>query len=304
MPNTLAHIGIQTLVARSLIKSADVKWIWASCVIPDLPWILQRAIRTASPDISVYDVRLYAIAQSSLLVCLILCAALAAWSKRPSRTFAILGLGCLAHLVLDALQTKWGNGVHLFAPVSWDLLNFGLFWPEDMITWVLTAFGIGMALYAWMRLPRDVDDLRRPRGGWLTMTMAMLFLYALVPFCLIGDVAASNSHHVATLQSGDARTGQVVAFDRAKALPRPDAQSQRLLAWTRETFLLTADAPPMSGLVSLQGRFTDPQTIEITALHIHSTGVRGALSYIGLGLVMVWWIACAVCARRRRTGLW
>ena len=155
MPNTLAHIGVQFLVARTLIRSADVKWIWASCIIPDLPWILQRALRATLPDVSAYEVRLYAIAQSSFAVCLILSIALAIWSVRPARVFAILGLGCLTHLLLDSLQTKWANGVHLFAPVSWDLLNFGLFWPEDAITFALTAFGVAMAFFAWMRIPRD-----------------------------------------------------------------------------------------------------------------------------------------------------
>ena len=46
------------------------------------------------------------------------------------------------HLVLDALQTKWGSGVHFFAPVSWTSTNWGLFWPESIVTYGLTTLGV------------------------------------------------------------------------------------------------------------------------------------------------------------------
>ena len=46
MPNTLAHLGVQALVTRTLLPRAELRWIALGCVIPDLPWIAQRALRT------------------------------------------------------------------------------------------------------------------------------------------------------------------------------------------------------------------------------------------------------------------
>jgi hypothetical protein len=67
---------------------------------------------------------------------------LTAVTTRPRWVLAILALGSFLHLLLDALQTKLANEVHVFAPVSWDLLIFRLFWPEDVPTLALTRFGL------------------------------------------------------------------------------------------------------------------------------------------------------------------
>ena len=71
MPNTLAHIGLQGLATRKLLRDADLKWIYLSCIIPDVPWIIQRLVRYVIPNIDLYDLRLYAIVQASFLFCLL-----------------------------------------------------------------------------------------------------------------------------------------------------------------------------------------------------------------------------------------
>ena len=131
MPNTIAHIAVQTLISRGLLRGADFKWILAGCVLPDIPWIAQRAVAGLAPEFPAIPLRLYTAVQSSLIVTLILGVALAFLSRRPVQTFAILALGVVLHLLLDATQTKWANGVLLFAPFSWDLLNFCLLYTSD-----------------------------------------------------------------------------------------------------------------------------------------------------------------------------
>ena len=121
MPNTLAHLGVQLALTRCVMRQADPKWIYAGCVIPDLPWIARRILDASLSGLNAYDLRLYAIAQSSLVCSLLACGALAALSRTPLASFAVLGLGAGIHLLLDACQIKWANGVHLFAPVSWEL---------------------------------------------------------------------------------------------------------------------------------------------------------------------------------------
>ena len=290
MPNTLAHLGIQTLITRAVIRRADVKWIWAGCVLPDLPWILQRAGRALVPDLSPYDLRLYAIAQSTLLLCLVLSAALACFADQPRRVFTILGLGSVMHLLLDALQTKWANGVHLFAPFSWELLNFGLFWPEDAPTWILTGLGLAMALYAFIRPPDRAGDLVRPRGGRLAAFAILAALYLGGPVALMAGPLAADNHFVATLQAIEDRPGRGVAFDRNRLLRNGEAAE--LIAWTGEHFAVSGTLPETDIMASVRGRFQDHRTVEIAAFHEHSSGLRDLASYLGLGLVLAWWGCC------------
>ena len=69
MPNTLAHLGVQGIATRSVLRDADLKWIYLGCIIPDVSWIIQRLVRYVIPNIDLYDLRLYAIVQASLLFC-------------------------------------------------------------------------------------------------------------------------------------------------------------------------------------------------------------------------------------------
>ena len=100
MPNTLAHFGVQGLITHTIIKDADPKWIAFGCLIPDLSWILQRAIAELLPQGDAYELRLYAIAQASLFISLLLCGAAALISAAPSKICRILALNVLLHLLL------------------------------------------------------------------------------------------------------------------------------------------------------------------------------------------------------------
>ncbi len=56
------------------------------------------------------EVRPYWIAQASWAGSLPMCGALASLSARPGWAFLLLAGNAFAHLLLDALETKWGNG--------------------------------------------------------------------------------------------------------------------------------------------------------------------------------------------------
>ena len=127
MPNTLAHIGIQTVLQRSVAPRVQLRWVVVAAAIPDIPWILQRAAATILPSVDIVDLRSYAIIQSSLFFCIILSIALGAFAERFTQTSAILVSGSFLHLILDAMQTKWANGAQFFAPFDWDVVNWGVF---------------------------------------------------------------------------------------------------------------------------------------------------------------------------------
>jgi hypothetical protein len=286
MPTTLAHLGVQTGITRALIKDADLKWIALGAMIPDIPWIVQRLAWSAPITIPPYDVRLYAIVQSSLFFSLIVSAALAVLARRPTPTFAILSLGSLLHLILDAMETKWGNGVHFFAPVSWHQSSFALFWPEGLIACLLSLAGGLFMIYAWNRLPVAPVILAWPplRHGLLS---AVLFVsYLGLPLLLMSGPQAADNHYVKTLRVASERAGRSVEIDRPSYRKQPDS---KLRIFTGEEFDVRGLEPTSSGTVSVQGRFVDRNTIEIANYQAHPPGVRDAASYAGLALVVAVW---------------
>lgn len=281
MPNTLAHLGVNALATRGLLRGADLKWIWAGCVLPDLPWIGQRLARAVAPDAWAIDIRAYAIAQSSLFITLVLAVSLALLSRAHWRTFQILALGALLHLLLDATQTKWANGVVLFAPFDWHLLNLGWYWPEDAMTWALSGLGAVYAIRAFIR-ERPVAAPRPARPAWAA---PVLLTYLALPVAFMPAVERADLHFVRTLAHPHARPGQRVEIDRNALTP-----GGHLRVWTGERLRLSGTLPAAPATVSVRGRFTAPDQIAVTALHTHPPGLRDYLSYAGLLIVAGWWL--------------
>jgi hypothetical protein len=288
LPNTLAHLGLQTLTTRVAFRAPDPKWIYLGCVIPDLPWIIRRVVFALFPNVDWVDLRLYSIAQASLAVSLLLCGALALMSTSPKRIFAILSLNALLHLLLDALQIKWGNGVHLFAPFSWKIWNLGLFWPEGATTVVLTGAGLGIVLWAYWRGVEEPVGLSIEKPIRLILAAVLLSAYAVLPWMLSASVEASDSHFLHTIQSGPARAGQPVALDRTEFTD--DGDSATLLLYNGEYVAVAGKIPPHSGVVSIQGRFGDRDTVVIEEFHAHAGRLRDLGSYVGLALVLLAWL--------------
>lgn len=288
MPNTLAHLGAQGLASRGLLGPADLRWVLLGCVLPDVPWILHRLDLLLLPGFDPYALRLYAIAQASLLCCWVLAAGLCLFSSIPRRAFAVLALGSLLHLVLDALQTKWGNGVHLFAPLSWKLWNAGLFWPEAPMTLALTAFGLGYGLWAVARRPGPRDAVHWPGARRGAVALGLLALYLALPALLRAGPEAEDNHFVRTLRARESRTGREVEFDRASYVRHESGDRLRFFAG--EELALVGPTPARSGSVSVRGRFLDPDTLEVLELHDHSGFPRDAAAGVGLLLVAAAWI--------------
>ena len=116
MPNTLAHFAVQGPLTQLALRQADARWVVIGCVVPDIPWILRRAIGSLGLPVDPYSLRLYAIVLSSLLFCLIVSALIAALSVRRSlliwgsRSSQYCGLryrrrGCLGGGIEDLLDS-------------------------------------------------------------------------------------------------------------------------------------------------------------------------------------------------------
>lgn len=287
MPDVLGHMGVQAAVTRLLIRNADPKWIYVGCVIPDLPWIGLRVASAVGVPVDPYDTRLYFIGQASLACCLLLSAGLALLSTAPKATFAVLGLNSLFHLLLDPIQIKWGNGVHLLAPFSWKPLTGGLFWPDDLPSYVLTAFGAGYALLAWRKgWGTPVGLSFASRSTWLTATV-LIVLYLVSPVALTSGPEAADADYMRTLRDTSARSGRVVEFDRSLVIHRGSGDVLRTFAG--EDLKLDANPLNRSGIASVRARFRSRDTLEIVDLHFHRPWLRDVSSAIGLAWIVFLW---------------
>jgi hypothetical protein len=299
MPNTLVHIGIHLPLTRGILRRSDPKWILLGCAIPDLPWILQRVVRAALPGVDPLDLRLYATAQASLFFCLILSAAAAFLSRHPVRTFAVLASGSALHLFLDALEIKWGNGVHFFAPLSWRMIQFGFFRPESPVVSGFTLLGLGMLGTLGFRKWPTPSDRRKSKPGPTSgrIAGALLAGYFLLPLPLLSGPERADNHFVGTLRNPDERTGKPIALDRTRWRP---GEGFRIFAG--EVLVAEGMDGVPAGTVSVRGRFVAPDRIWVLDLRRHPSGLREAASYVGLAGIAAVWIAAAFVRFRNEKG--
>ncbi len=173
MPNTLVHFAAQGAASRALWRRLDPRFLYLGCVLPDLPWILRRAVVAFGVPVDAFDLRLYTMGLASLAITLLLAAAVAVATTAPRRVFAWLGLNALLHLLLDATEIKFGNGVHLLAPFSWRMTSFELLPGESPVYVLLTIAGVLLVLWDIARR-RDgaVGWERRPRSWAVAAALA------------------------------------------------------------------------------------------------------------------------------------
>jgi hypothetical protein len=193
VPNTLVHFAVQGAASHGLWRRVDPRWIYLGCLLPDLPWILRRAVVAFVPPVDIFDLRLYTMAQASLAGTLLLCAALALLTRAPRLVLAVLGANALLHLLLDATEVKWGNGVHLLAPFSWRMTSFDLLAGESPLYLVLAVAGAALLAWEIARRPRatlalDLGPARLAAAG------ALLVAYFVAPLPFLGAIEASDSY--------------------------------------------------------------------------------------------------------------
>ncbi len=288
MPNALAHLGVNGLATKPVIKSADLKWVYLGAIIPDIAWILQRVIKVIYPSVNGYDLRLYAIIQASLLFSIILSFWFSSFSKNQLRAFIILSIGSFLHLLLDACQIKWANGVLLFAPFSWKLLEFGFFWPESWATYLITLFSLSYVIVYWEKAIAKAPDLEIRSVKYHSVYLLVLLSYFILPFTMMQGPLNANDHYVKTLRNYNNRSGKYIEFDRRKIFSKDG--TLYLHTFANENIKLTGKGLPSQATVSIKGKFADNNTIKVSRFHIHSVIFRDGASYAGLTLVLLIWV--------------
>ena len=281
------HIGVQAALSLPSKRPGLTSWVLLGCVIPDLPWVLKRVLSAVS-GLDGTLLALYAIVQSTLLFSVVLALAVSLLARSPLSVWLVVSANCLVHLLLDAIEIKPGNGVHLFAPMSWELVNFGLFWPEDWQIVVLSGLGIAVALLLtfnvdrYLARPQICLDRRR-----VLAAVAVGVLYFIAPLALLDRPLEADNRYLQTLSEEGQRTGKIVRFDRDRLAYRDGRVI--VVTGTGAEFALVGEALPTNGVVSLEGRFIDQSTIEVTMIHVNRSAFRDWASIAGLLFVGIIW---------------
>jgi hypothetical protein len=296
MPNTLAHLGVGGAATRAVINKADLKWAYFACVIPDLPWILQRITHIFIPRVSPYDLRLYVIVQSTLLFSIIFSLAFASLSKDFLKTFLILAFGCLIHLLLDSLQKKWANGAQLFAPFNWSLLNFDLFWPESLPTYLITLFGLFYFLVTFKDgISAPLNLVLKSSKRWIVFATAIV-LYSLVPLLILNQPFNADNHFVKTIENVKERPGKYFEVDRRAY--KFENGTAILNTFAGEDIELKGINLKSKETLSIRAKFIDEHTAKVIEYHVHSPFFRDGTSYLGLLLVLIFCITAVYKNRK------
>jgi len=285
MPSTLGHIAVQGVLIRPAFPRMAARWLLLGAVLPDLPWIVKRMTRFALPSIDPYDARVYFLIQASLFFCLLLAGVLAALSRRPRLVFGCLGLSSLLHLLTDAAQIKWGVGVHVLAPITWEPLKYGFFWPESLPAILLALAGVVVVVFEWRRPPERDWGLPVP-GGRKAGAVVLATTYLLLPLAFMTAAEAPDNHMIATLRDIESRPGKPVELDRVFFRPEDGGYVK---IFSAEKLKVVGQLPDGPCSVSIRGRFLDSRTVEIQEIHRHLLFWRDAASYVGLLLVALIW---------------
>lgn len=293
MPNTLCHIGIQAPLNGIVLQKQDLLWVVIACIIPDIPWITLKLL-LSSGAVSPYEARLYCTAQASFLFALILSGAVALLMRSSAKIFLILTVNCFFHLALDSMQIKWGNGVHIIAPLSWEMFHIDLFWPEFVGTIILTGVGFSYLLLNWEKLRKNRIFFTHHRVKLLA-SFFLIAAYLTGPLHFKPQLEAADTYYIATMRNVAERTGKPIELDRA----RYQASTRKARVYTGETFTLTGTLPAESGRVSFRGVFTTPDTIVCSDYH-RSSDYRDYVSLLGLFMACVLLIQSLLFANFRK----
>lgn len=296
MPNTLVHIGVQGLGNKLILKKIDMKWVFLGCIIPDIPWIFRHALIALLPGINLYDVTLYTSVQASLLFSILLSLAFALLSAKPRLVFGILAFNSIFHLLLDATEIKWGNGVFLLAPITWQLTSLEWVWPDDVSILILSLGGLVVGVWALMHPASKSIDIRFKPHGRLVAAFFLLTIYAFSPLALRNGPLTVDYLSITTLHETERRIGREVRMDRSSYQHR--ASGDVVITLANEPLRVIGEMRARSPQVTLIGEFVDIDAIRIHQLHEFHYPWRDFASYIGLGLIMVYWVVAF--ARRRR----
>ena len=198
------------------------------------------------------------------------------------------------HLGLDSLQIKPGSGVHLLAPFDWGSPPWGLVSPGDWSEMILGAVGLLVVAIVWSSAVRETPELTSDRSRWL-MAGGLALVWMALPLSMMASAERADVAYVSTLRLADERTGREIRLYNSHWLPGDSGPV--LLTLTSEPLVARGLPVEPPARLSVDARFLDPSTVEVTSYRLHRSVRRDLLNYVGLALVAGAWLAAVGRAR-------
>jgi len=291
MPSTLIHIGLQGAVAHAVWRRADLLWVYTGCVIPDLPWMACRVVARFPAMVTLLDLRLYGAGQATLIGCLLLCGAVAAFAASPGAAFGLMASASLIHLLMDAAESKWGGGVHLLAPFDWRPLSWDLVSTDGtVITLAAIASAILVAIQ-WRSAASGGRPLRWPTPRRALVGVLCLAAWLVLPLRWMGSVEASGFLDAPLLRDPGRRAGQALRMDRVTVVRESDRVFTVLA--NGERIAIEGPVPPEARMISAVGVFLSPDRLRVDTVQTHHAWSREAQTIVGLAVVAILWLVRA-----------
>jgi len=293
MPNTLAHIGVQLPLSRFVSWKIDPRWIALGLLIPDLPWIYQRILKTAAPGLSHIDIRAYMVVLSVPVFCFLLAGSVSLLFRGSKWIFLTLAFQILFHLILDSLQEKGGVGVFLLGPFNWNYSSWPIFSMDGWVSGLMTLNGaITTFLILAGKIRYNEIHIQPPVQKWRYFASAILLLaYALGPMWLTKGAIEANVHDLKLWSGAIPRTGMQVHFDRAQYEPGETmgigSISDTFKSGAVKIEGIQIDHP---ALISTVATFRDESTLITSSYVVHPKGRRFWYSISGLACVLFIWV--------------
>jgi hypothetical protein len=139
-------------------------------------------------------------------------------------------------------------------------------------------------------------DVRFKPHGRAVAAFFLLSLYALSPLALLDGPLSTDYLSIATLQDTERRIGREVRMDRSSY--QHSANGDVVFTLANEPIRVVGDLRARSPQVTLIGEFVDFDAIRIHQLHEYHSPWRDFASYVGLGLILIVWIASFARGRR------
>jgi hypothetical protein len=166
------------------------------------------------------------------------------------------------------------------------LTHFSLFWPESLLTYILTGIGIVYFIKNWQRGIRK--PLSMTRSTTKAIILPLILVYFIVPLLLIDGPEEADNHYLKTIRLPENRPGKYVEFDRVRYSNKPNGDF--LQSSTSEGLRVQGLKLCGPATVSVRGVFINENEILVSEYHVHFNWFRDTASYLGLALIIFIWI--------------
>jgi hypothetical protein len=179
--------------------------------------------------------------------------------------------------------------VILFAPFSWELVNYGFFWPENVFNYIITFSGLLYFIINWNYVKNEKLQINL-KSIYSAISFVLFLLYLVAPLIFFQEVYDIDNHFVKTLKSAEDRKSKYVELDRKSIFYNDSTNSHWIQSFNHDLIELSEIKNIKSTRISVRGYFDTNNRIKVIDFHENWDVFRDGASYLGLTLILLVWV--------------